>query len=452
MTDNGSDQAIPFSPEAEAATLGAILTNPNQYPETAAVLKDGDDFFLLRHQWIWRAIGECLDESDSFDYLTVAARLNAKGHLDEIGGMDYLMQLINDTPTSEHASIYAGLVAIAGVRRRLLVAAEEIKAVALDEEMNTEAVIAESEARLSKAIANNVLTRARTISDAASDYLTLIEERANRPDDHSLRMTYGFPRLDRVTRGIKPSYSVFIGGESGSGKTMLAQNIITHICGKLKKSVYLWTGEMSEEDTVARFAAMLSGVNYERTEGGYADDDEMKRVVSATAEVMTWDLTIDCDPYTDIDMLRRRLESHAYRRPLDMVVIDYIGLLQPAASLPKRPSEYDAVTYSAKRIKNIGQSLGVPMLTMAQLNRASFQNNRPTMHSLKSSGEIENSADLVLLLHRPDEKADDIECIIAKHRRGRKGMIMFSFDGPRCLFTEHVRPATQVQPHYSDGD
>lgn len=303
-----------------------------------------------------------------------------------------------------------------------------------------------------KYIGQVITHRPQTVQEAVGDYIDALEQRGT---DQTLRLSYGYPMLDRITRGMGKGHNIWLGAEQGMGKTTLVQNIIAHVCHVLKRHVYLWTGEMTEQDTVARFIAFMSGINAEKTEGGYISDGEQSKVVAAAGDISIWGLTIDTDPDTTIDDLSRRLEGFASTHPLDLVVIDYIDLLSRSRNLGRNDGDVQNVSYKAHHIQKLARRLNVPVIILSQFNRESLKGQPPTMHSFKGSSVIESAADLMLAIHNHTEDTDPDErrLMILKQRRGQMHIhIPFIFDGAHSLFVEKARPATQVQPHYSEGD
>lgn len=221
---NAASQPAPFSQEAEEAVLGALLTNPSMYFNIAAFLK-GDDFFLLRHQWIWYAIERIVERNEEYDYLTVAQELRALGHFEEIGGQAYLLQLVNNTPSSSLAEVYGRLVQRAATRRKLLTAAEEIKALALDEELSIERVTDEAETRLFNVTEEQIKRDLTPMKDAVADYFGRIEHLMNN-QDQALGLPTGFRSLDALLGGLQKSDLLIFAGRPGMGKCVAAGTLI----------------------------------------------------------------------------------------------------------------------------------------------------------------------------------------------------------------------------------
>jgi replicative DNA helicase len=219
-----SDRPAPYSEEAEEAVLGAILSNPNVIFNVASFLK-GEDFYILRHQYIWEAIQRIVERGEEFDYLTVSKELLDIGRLDEVGGPWYLLRLVNNTPTSVHAEVYAKVVERAAVRRRLMTAADEIKALALNEEMAIEKVTDEAEARLFGVTESQLKRDLVPISTVISEYWERME-RLIGDHDEALGLPTGFRALDTLLGGLQKSDLLIFAGRPGMGKCVAQGTLI----------------------------------------------------------------------------------------------------------------------------------------------------------------------------------------------------------------------------------
>lgn len=221
---NWGNLQTPYSQEAEEATIGAILVNPVAYFSVAAFL-NAEDFFILRHRYIWESLTRLHERGEPIDYLTVTQELKDTGRLAEIGGPAYLTQLINSTPTSVHAEVYGRLIERAATRRRLMAASDEIKALALNEELTVEQVIADSESRLFNVTERKLSKELIPMRDAVSDYFDRIEYlMANR--NAPLGVPSGFKDLDKLLGGFQKSDLIIFAGRPGMGKCVAAGTLI----------------------------------------------------------------------------------------------------------------------------------------------------------------------------------------------------------------------------------
>lgn len=398
MTDqryNPAEQAIPFSPEAEEAVLGAILTNPNAYFSVAAFLNQ-DDFFLLRHQWIWQAIQRIIERNEDFDYLTVGQELNDLGRLDEIGGIPYLMRLINNTPTSVHAEVYGRLVERASVRRRLLKAAEEIKAVALDEELGIERVIEEAESRLFNVTESQNQRDLLPIRDAISEYFDRIEFlMENR--DQALGLPTGFRAVDTLLGGLQRSDLLIFAGRPGMGKTSFMLSVVLN-AARFGGRIAIFTMEMGVEQIIQRLVSMETGINMQMLRLGQISQQEESRLVEAMGRLSKFQVYIDDTPALTPLQMRTKMRRMAREVGVDLIIVDYMQLMNAGGIYEN--NRVQEISYISRSLKELARELNVPVMSAAQLSRAveQRQDKRPQLSDLRESGCLAGDT----LIYLPD--------------------------------------------------
>ncbi len=210
-------QLAPYSQEAEEAVLGAVMVNPEAFLAVASFLT-AEDFYILRHGYIWEALLRISERNDHIDYVTLQDELRAMNRLNDIGGPAYLIHLVNNTPTSIHAEVYGHLVERAAVRRRLLIAADEIKALAMDEQLAIEKVTSEAELRLFSVTERNLRRELIPMRDAINAYFERMEHLIQHPDE-PLGLPTGFRDLDELLGGLQRSDLLIFAGRPGMGKT-----------------------------------------------------------------------------------------------------------------------------------------------------------------------------------------------------------------------------------------
>jgi replicative DNA helicase len=428
---NTSDSSIPFSPESEEAVLGAILTNPTIYYNVASFL-NADDFFLLRHQWIWQAIQRIIERNEAFDYLTVSKELRDMSHLDEIGGTPYLMRLINNTPTSVHAEVYGRLVERASTRRRLLTAAEEIKAIALDEEMAIEKVVEEAESRLFGVTERQAQRDLIPMHDAISAYFDRIEHLIQN-QDQALGLPTGFRGVDSLLGGLQRSDLLIFAGRPGMGKTSFMLSVVlnaAHLGGRIA----IFTMEMGVEQIVQRMISMETGINMQMLRLGQVSPQEETRLIEAMGRLSRFQVFIDDTPALSPLQLRTKCRRMARETGIDLIIVDYMQLMNAGGVYEN--NRVQEISYISRSMKELARELNVPLLSAAQLSRAveQRQDKRPQLSDLRESGSIEQDADIVMFLYRDEvyneatEFPNQADIIVAKHRNGPTGVISLYFD------------------------
>ena len=432
---NPSEPTIPFSPEAEEAVLGAVLTNPNAFFNIAAFLKD-DDFFLLRHQWVWQAMQRIVDRNEEFDYLTVGKELRDLGHLDEIGGLPYLMRLINNTPTSVHAEVYGRLVERASIRRRLLTAAEEIKAVALDEEISIERVVEESEARLFNVTEHRAQKDLVPMREAISAYFDRIEHLMLN-QDQAWGLPTGFKAVDTLLGGLQRSDLLIFAGRPGMGKTSFMLSVVLN-AARFGSRIAIFTMEMGVEQIVQRLVSMETGINMQMLRLGQVSQREESRLVEAMGRLSRFEVYIDDTPALSPLQLRAKCRRMHRETGIDLIIVDYMQLMNAGGVYEN--NRVQEISYISRSMKELARELNVPLLSAAQLSRAveQRQDKRPQLSDLRESGCLTGDT----LIYLPDTgRYVPIQTLV-----GKQGFRVMSLD----TNTWKLEPAT-VSRAFSTG-
>ena len=425
------ERSTPFSPEAEEAVLGAILSNPGAWFGIAAFLQQ-DDFFLLRHRWIWEAMQRISERNENLDFLTVGEELAQLGHLEETGGTAWLIRLINNTPTSVHAEVYGRIVQRAALRRRLLAAAESIRGVALDEQQTIESVIEQSEALVFEATENRTRRDLLPISVAISDYYERIEYLI-RHSDTPLGLPTGFRAVEQLMGGMQRSDLLVFAGRPGMGKTSFMLSVVLNVA-RLGSRVALFTMEMSVEQIIQRLVSMETGINMQQLRLGQVSPQEQGRLLEAMGRLSDLQIYIDDTPALNPLELRAKCRRMHLEHGIDLILVDYMQLMNAGGAYEN--NRVQEISYISRSLKELARELNVPLLSAAQLSRAveQRQDKRPQLRDLRESGSIEQDADIVMFLYRDEvyNEATDIpgqaDIIVAKHRNGATGTISLFFD------------------------
>ena len=249
-TSVSTASAIPHNREAEEAVVGAVLINPEAYYDLAQFLR-ADDFYIVRHRWIWEAFTRLHEKRTPVDFLTVSEELESAGQLEEIGGPAYLTALLNQVPTSLHAEAYGKMVEAAAIRRRLLTSANSIATLAYNEQESVENVIEESEKAIFNVSERRLKKDLLPISAVLSEYYDRIDELAKRPEE-IFGVPTGFMDLDRLLTGLQASDLLIIAGRPGQGKSGFLLSVAKNAALLHKKHVAIFSLEMSNEQVVQR--------------------------------------------------------------------------------------------------------------------------------------------------------------------------------------------------------
>ncbi|MBO9368129.1 MAG: replicative DNA helicase [Chloroflexi bacterium] len=421
---------IPHSREAEEAVIGAILINPEVYYDVASFLQ-AEDFYIHRNRWIWEAFTRLHEQRQPIDLLTVAEELDRTGHLEEVGGTAYLTALMNQVPTSLHAEAYGRVVEAHSIRRKMLQAASQIASLAYSEEKNVEDALDEAEKALFLVSERRLRHDVRPISAVLSEYYDRIDELARRPEG-IYGVPTGFIDLDRLLAGLQPSDLLIVAGRPGQGKTGFLLSIARNAALLHKKHVAIFSLEMSSEQLVQRLIAQETGIDSQRLRTGRLTEEEWPLFTHAIEVLSDTHIFLDDTPAITPLQLRTKCRRLHMEYGLDLIILDYLQLMGGDVRAENRVQE---VSYISRNLKILARELNVPVLAAAQLSRAVEQraDKRPVLSDLRESGSLEQDADIVMFIYRPDQYEKDTarknvaEIIVAKHRNGPVGTVELVF-------------------------
>ena len=435
--DLGPNRSALYAPDAEEAVLGCVLINPDAYFEVAPFLR-ADDFYLHKHRWIWDVFIHLHDQRMPVDFITVTQELDNRRQLDEAGGAAYRTHLLNTVPTSLHAEAYGRIVQRDALRRRLLEAATSVAKLAYAEDRDINEVVNEAEAAVfavSEQRQTKDILPIREVISAYFDQIKLLSERKG----EILGVPTGFVDLDRVLGGLQKSDLLIIAGRPGSGKTGFMLSVAKTAAQVHKKHVAVFSLEMSNEQLAQRLMAQETGIDSQRLRLGDVHDDEWPLFVEAASALSDATLFLDDTPALTPLQLRAKCRRLDQEYGLDLVVVDYLQLMQGEGRSENRVQE---VSYISRNLKALARELNVPVLAGAQLSRAveQRQEKRPILSDLRESGSLEQDADIVMFIHRPDlyekesAKTNVADILVAKHRNGPTADIQLVFRGALTKF------------------
>ncbi len=411
----------PHNREAEEAVLGAVLIFPESYYDLSQKLK-ADDFYIIRNRWVWESYTSLIERRQKIDLLTVSAALNEKNHLEEIGGTAYLTTLINQTPTSLHAEAYAEIVEENAMRRRMLEAANHLAKQAYDRGKTVNTLLDEAEKAVFGLSERRITYDLQPIQKVLGNYYDRIDQLSERPDE-----IFGVPTglfdLDKILGGLQKSDLLIIAGRPGMGKTGFMLSVAKNAAQKHRKHVAIFSLEMSNEQLIQRLIAQETGIDTQRLRSGQLFDDEWSKFNQAIEVLSDTHIWLDDTPAITPLSLRTKCRRLHMEHQLDLVIVDYLQLMAGDTRTENRVQE---VSYISRNLKVLARELNVPVLVGAQLSRAVEQraDKRPVLSDLRESGSLEQDSDIVMFIHRPDEKDLDnprqniAEIIISKHRNG----------------------------------
>lgn len=437
---------LPYSQESEEALLGALISSPTALASLQGKLRV-DDFYLVRHKWIYKAM---LGIEGEYDYLTISEVLKAEGVLDDAGGLPYLLQLVNNTPSSANAGIYAEVVMRAAMRRRLIEASDTIRQLAIDEGKSLELVREEAGKAFYSVVGDE---GTRSYSTVFSDGLGVLFDHIESlmlSDDKSalLGIPTGFRSIDSLLKGLQCGNFYIVAGRPGMGKSSFMQTIALNQA-LMGKRVLLWSGEMTAQSIILRMAAMHTGINSQRLKGGQLDVQEWQRFVDAQQRLNDLPLVIDETPGITPAQLKGLCYRESSRRGFDVLIVDYLQLMHAPGYEGNRVQEISNIS---DNLKQIAKEFNKPVLAGAQLNRAVEQrhNKRPMLADLRESGSLEQDTDVVMFLYRDEvyneatEFPNQADVIVAKHRDGPTDTLMLYFDKAITRFLNATNKGAQL--------
>lgn len=445
MTDSYPDESAPLSPastavphskEAEEAVVGAVLINPEVYYDVAQFLT-AEDFYFHRNKWIWESFVRLHESRTPIDLLTVSEDLERAGLLADIGGSAYLTALINQVPTSLNAEAYGRIVEEHSIRRKMIQAANQIaslayKGGAIDHVMGEaeKAVFNVSEKRLKHDL--------QPIRAALSAYYDRIDDLSKRPEDFHGVPT-GFYDLDKLLSGLQPSDLLIVAGRPGQGKTGFLLSVAKNAALTHKKRVAIFSLEMSNEQVVQRLIAQETGIDSQRLRTGKLLENEWSLFTHAIEVFSDTHIYLDDTPAITPLQLRTKCRRLHLEHGIDLIIVDYLQLMGGDIRTDNRVQEVSQISRS---LKVLARELNVPVLSAAQLSRAVEQrtDKRPVLSDLRESGSLEQDADIVMFIYRPDQYEKDTdkqniaEIIVAKHRNGPVGSVELIFRNALAKF------------------
>lgn len=442
----------PHSIEAEQAVLGAVFLDKDAWDKVAERVEEGD-FYRQDHRLVFRAFDALSQAGEPTDIVTAAEWLENHQLLDQAGGMQKLAALADNTPSAANIAAYAEIVRKRSVLRQLISATARInEAVFNPQGKASEQVLDEAEQAIFE-IGERQGKRLRQYRPIAD----LIAEARDRVDTLSRQsspitgLATGYTDFDRLTAGLQPADLIILAGRPSMGKSALAINIAEHVAIQGQKSVAVFSMEMPSEQLAMRMIGSLSRIDQQRLRTGRLADEDWPRLTSTVGVVQDARLFIDDTPALSPAELRARARRVARDHKLDLVIVDYLQLMQVPGFSDNRVAEVSEVS---RALKGMAKELNVPVIALSQLNRGLEQrpNKRPVMSDLRESGAIEQDADVIVFIYRDEvydkDSADKgiAEVIIAKQRNGPIGLVKLAWRGQFTRFEGYVEAAAVPAP------
>ncbi|MGZ5373109.1 MAG: replicative DNA helicase [Aeromicrobium sp.] len=435
---HGPGRVPPQDLPAEQSVLGAMLLSKQAIDPATDVLR-GRDFYRPAHELIFETISSLAQRGEPADAITVAAELQRRGELARIGGAPYLHTLVAGVPIASNVDFYAEIVREKAILRRLVEVGGKIAQLGYAEQGDITEIVDRAQAEVLDVDGTNKAEDYRKIGDLMDFTIDEIDAIQNRDGEMS-GVPSGFPELDKFTTGFRPGQMIVVAARPGVGKSTLGLDFCraASIKGNLSSAVF--SLEMTGAEIAMRLLSAEAKVGIHLMRGGGMGKRDWDSISRAMPKVQSANIVIDDSPNMTMPEIRSKARRIKKMHGLDFVVIDYLQLMTSGKKVENRQVE---VSEFSRQIKLLAKELEVPIVAISQLNRGSEQrtDKTPVLSDLRESGSIEQDADIVMLLNRPDahshgesERPGEADIIIAKNRSGPTNKVSVSFQGHYSRF------------------
>ena len=439
-----AERELPQNISAEQSVLGAMMLSKDAILTATEILRD-EDFYREAHRVFFRTILKMADEDCAIDLVTVTEWLRKDGWLEKVGGITFVSYIANCVPTAANIGYHAKIVKEMALLRRLIETGTEMICSAYDRRDEVEDILDKAQAQIF-AIAS--VQDTKNFSSMKELLLNAFQrvEKLHENKGGLTGLSTGFCDLDKLTYGLTPSDFIIVAGRPSMGKTAFALNIATHVALRQQKSVAFFSLEMSEEQLTQRILCAEAGVDSGRMQTGGLEDGDWDRMIKAGDRLSQAQLHIDDTASISIMELRTKARRVKAEQGLDLIVIDYLQLMQ-GKSESRDGNRQQEISGISRSLKALARELKIPVIALSQLSRSveSRPVKKPLMSDLRESGSLEQDADLVMLLYREDYYEEDTpdkniaEVIVAKHRNGSVGTVRLFFQKEFTRFMSLAR-------------
>lgn len=426
-----ADRLPPHNREAERSVLGSMLRDNKIIPDVVQVLR-AESFYVFGHQKIFEALADLyVVQGKPADAVTLADYLNEKQFIQDVGGYGYLVELWDAAPSAANAVSYAEIVQQKAIVRNLIHACNELQRDAFDQVMPPQELLDAAERRILEIAELGVTGSTTTLQEALFEAYDRINARKGQDHQEYSGVPTGFIDLDRLTAGFQNSELVVIAARPSVGKTSFALNILRHMVVEENMPAFFVSLEQARIEIAERLLCSQARVDSHRLRTGHLPADDMDRLIAGGDMLRQGNLFIDDTPGQSMLRIAANARRLKLRQNIRIVVIDYLQLIDPDN---RKDSRQEQVATISRRLKFLARELKIPVIALAQVNRSSEdrQDHRPRLSDLRESGAIEQDADTVLMLHRPDyhepgQREGVVEVIVAKQRNGPTGEVTLGY-------------------------
>jgi replicative DNA helicase len=456
------DRVLPNSLDAEMAVLGAMLLSPAEAGSQVRERLSENHFYYAAHQVIFREIAVLQDAMQAIDLITLTQRLQDKNQLEEIGGPVYLSDLVTRVPTTANVEQYIDIVWEKHLLRQLIGAAHDVIARSFEQQDDVKTWIDEVEQQIFEITAEKTATGARPVRDMIKDAMASIEKLYDQRGAISGIPT-GFRELDRMTSGLHNGQMIVIAARPSMGKTALAMNIAENCAIDHNIPVGVFSLEMSSEELVKRMLCSKAKVNLRKIRDGFLSERDFHPLTTAASQLMKAPLFIDDSAGLSINQVRARARRLKQQHDIRLLIIDYMQLMRAPSRRADLSRQVEIADISAG-VKALSKELKIPIIILSQLNRQpeAREGGRPRLSDLRESGAIEQDADVVGLLVRPEVYAEEegdkaaekgkAVLVIAKQRNGPTGEVNLTFLSEYTRFEDQALVSEEDIPSREGGE
>ncbi len=422
----------PHSLEAEREVLSAVLVDPEAMDTLSENLRS-EDFYFERHQLLFQALMDLHERATAIDVVTLQQALKDRGQYEKVGGARALGELLDRAGTVSNLEHYCEIVRQKSVLRRMVDAARQIETAGLQDVADVEEFLDDAEKSVFAVLEDRANTNLRPIKEVVTAALDQIQAAFDSEGDVTGVGT-GFRDWDKLTHGLQRGDLIILAARPAMGKTSFALNAAVNAATKFAASVAIFSLEMPAEQLAQRLLSCEARIDLSNLRGGYMQEDEWPRLVQASDELAKTKIFLDDMPGVSPTQVRAKCRRLKRREGLDLVIIDYLQLMNAGHKMGSREQE---ISYISRSLKSLAKELSCPVIALSQLNRSleSRTDKRPMMSDLRESGAIEQDADMICFIYReevynkecPPEQQGVAELIVGKHRNGPTGTVRLKF-------------------------
>ncbi|MCD4557860.1 replicative DNA helicase [Schaalia sp. lx-100] len=437
MSSDTFDRVPPHDTDAEISVLGSMMLSREAINEVAEEIT-GADYYEPAHELIHNTIIDLNSRGEPADAITVSGELQRRGELTRVGGAAYLHTLIASVPTAANAGYYARIVSERAILRRLVSAGTRVVQLGYaDAGGDVDEIVDRAQAEIYAVAERRSVTDYVPMSVLSDNVLTELER--IELDRGKLRgVPTGFTDLDNLTQGLQGGQMVIVAARPAMGKSTLALDFCRSASIKHGITSVIFSLEMSQNEIAMRMLSAESGVHLHKMLSGKMTETDWRKVSDTTAKIAEAPLFVDDSANMTITEIRSKCFRLSQQHNLGLVVVDYLQLMTSGRHVESRQQEVSALS---RNLKLLSKEINAPVVAVAQLNRGpeARTDKKPMMSDLRESGSLEQDADIILLLHRPeyynkDDRRGEADIIVAKHRNGETGTIRALFQGHMARF------------------